>query len=542
MNFVSRWYQDAALAALYDYYLNNPARYENGQPVRRNPLVCMPTGTGKSYVIARFIKDALQNYPTTRVVMLTHVKELIQQNARTLQAVWPHAPLGVYSAGLKRKELHNAILYAGIASINKQVAKLGKVDIVVIDECHLLSPNDNTMYQAFLNKLWEVNPWMTVVGFTATPYRLGIGMLTNNGIFTDIAYDLTETSLFNRLVHEGFIAPLNPKRGSIKLDVSEVGLHNGDYKLKELQEAADKAPVIDAIVRDILTNGAGRRAALVFASGTEHAEHISECFGYYGFHVPAVHSKLEGDLRDKYVEGFKAGKYWGLVNNNILTTGFDHPPVDLIAMVRPTTSTGLWVQMLGRGTRPSPDTWKSDCLVLDYTDNTRNLGPINDPAIPKMKGKGGGDAPFWLCPACDWPNHARVIACIKCGEPHDMTHNLETGAGHEEVMVSDLPEINDYEVNDTLYYIHRKEGKPDSIRVVYQCGMRSFSEWVTLEHAEPAASRARDWWRQRYIGHASEPPTTTREALDLVSYLKGPSRVSVWTNTKYPKVMGVQFD
>lgn len=542
MSFALRWYQQGAVDALFNYFANNPARYgEDGKPVQRNPLVAMPTGTGKSLTIGAFISRALKAYPSTRVIMLTHVKELIEQNAKAILNVWPQAPLGIYSAGLGKRELAQ-IIYAGIASIKNAVNKIGWVDIVVIDEAHLLSPNGDTMYQAFLGELRKINPWLVVVGFTATPYRMGIGMLTNNGIFTDIVYDITTIASFNRLVHEGYMSPLIPKRrAGVELDVSSVGISNGDYKQGELQTAVDQENVTHGIVRDIITMAQHyqRRCGLVFASGVDHAEHISEAFLRYGFDVPAVHSKISTEKRDGLLRDFKAGKYPAIVGNNIFTTGFDHPPVDLIAVLRPTLSTGLWVQMLGRGTRPSVETGKWNCIVLDYANNTPKLGPVNDPVIPSMKKKGVGDAPIWTCPNCGTHNHARAPVCIECGTIHDMTANLANDAGYKEVMISETPIFEMFKVDRVLYYPHEKEGKPPSMRVTYCSGLRTFDEWVCLEHGGPAAKNARDWWRQRREG---DPPETTAEGLEVAEKtLAIPRRIRVHVNTKFPRVYGFEF-
>lgn len=545
--FEPRWYQQACVAALFDYFETNKARLDqNGKPVKRNPLVLMPTGTGKSLVISMFTKAALEMHPRTRIVMLTHVKELIAQNAKTLVAYWPQAPLGIYSAGLNKREIAAQVIFGGIASIKNVAGKLGYIDIVFIDECHLLNPNADSMYQAFLKALMEVNPWLVVIGLSATGYRLGIGTLTNNGIFTDTAFDLTTLEMFNRLVYEGYLAPLVVKKGSTQIDMSGVGIENGDFKLHELQAAADQTNLTDAIVRDILANAGDRRASLIFCAGVDHAEHVSECFAHYGVEVPAVHSKLEAGKRDQLIADFKAGRYWGLTNNNVLTTGFDHPPIDLIAMLRGTTSTGLWVQMLGRGTRPSPESGKLNCLALDYVGNTMRLGPINDPLIPKLKGKGAGTAPVWECPMCHHYNHARAPQCTHCGFLHDMTQDISRNASAAEVMIGELPIVEMFGVNRVLYHKHSKEGKPDSLRVTYQCGLRSFTEWVTLEHGGAPGARARDWWRDRFIGGASvngviEPPATTAEALALISHLKAPERIRVYVNTKWPQVVGVEF-
>lgn len=539
----ARWYQDAADAALWTYFQNKPAVYE-GRIIQRNPLVCMPTGTGKSLSIGRFITGAVKAYPSTRVLMMTHVKELIEQNANKLLEIWPEAPLGIYSAGLGKKQLA-PIVYAGVQTIKNNIDKLGRIDFIVIDEAHLLSPKEDGTYRDIIDRLRAINPYLCVIGFTATPYRLGIGSLTNNGIFTDTAIDLTTLEAFNRLVNEGYLAPLITKRrGNIVVDTSNVGLSNGEYKQNEIQRAADNTELTNAIVYDILSSAysAGRVSAIMFAAGVEHAQHISECFAHYGVEVPAVHSKMDGGQRDSILRDFKAGRYWGMVGNNIFTTGFDHPPIDFIGCIRPTTSTGLWVQMLGRGTRPCFG--KTNCLVHDYAGNTERLGPINDPVIPQMKGAGGGgQAPVWKCPnpQCQTYNHARAPFCEVCGTVHDMTASYEKDASNLDVMVSETPIVEMFEVNRVYYYKHTKRydpGAPPLLRVRYACGLNLFDEYIALEATGPRRNIARNWWKQRYNEIV---PETVDQAIMLTERLKEPRRISVHTNKKFPEIVSVEF-
>lgn len=537
-----RYYQTAVNTALWNYFRDTPAQVE-GYVRNRSPIVAMPTGTGKSVSIARFVKESVQAYPTTRVLMLTHVKELIQQNANKLEEIWPGAPLGVFSAGLKRKEVA-PITYAGVQTIKNHLDKFGRIDQLHIDEAHLLSPNDDGTYKDVISRLRAINPYLPVIGWTATPYRLGIGSLTNNGIFTDTCIDLTTLEAFNRLVNEGYLAPLiTKKRGNIRVDTSNVGISNGEFKQAELQRAADNYQLINAIVYDILSSAYsdGRGSALIFAAGIEHAQHISECFAHYGVEVPAVHSKMDSGQRDSILRDFKAGRYWGMVGNNIFTTGFDHPPIDFIAMVRPTTSPGLWVQMLGRGTRPSIG--KVNCLVHDYAGNTERLGPINDPVIPKLKGKGGpGEAPVWCCPRCDHYNHARAPFCEACGETHHFDTKYTDKASDLDVMVSEDPVVEVFEVNQVYYHRHVKRADPLSppmLRVRYACGIAKFDDYIALEHTGPRRNYAKGWWRQRYPGE--DVPETVDEALTVIDKLKVPRRVHVVTNRKFPQITQVEF-
>ncbi|MBN46252.1 MAG: hypothetical protein CMH23_07240 [Methylophaga sp.] len=547
-NYVNRWYQDEAEYAIFDYFQAGNIG---------NPVVAMPTGTGKSIVIANFVRRVFGYWPNQRIMMLTHVKELIEQNAEKLLSVWPTAPLGIYSAGLKSRDMILPIVFGGVQSVSKAIKKtvesddgtpphlkhFGWRDLVIIDECHLLGPNEDTMYQYVIAELLKINPHLKVIGLTATPYRLKQGMITDDdGLFTDLCYDITGIDAFNRLIAEGYLSPLIPKRTNVEIDTSGVRMSAGDFNGKQLNEVADEI-TYDA-VKEMVEQGQDRQSWLVFASGVENAEHVASMLQSFGIPAAASHSKLKPAENDARIKAFKSGELRALVNNNKLTTGFDHPPIDLIGMLRPTMSPGLWVQMLGRGTRPSPGTFKENCLVLDFAGNTRRLGPINDPVKPRKPGKGGGDAPVRICEVCGVYNHASARTCVSCGSEFSFETKIFKTAGTEELLRSDAPVVEYFDVQKVIYNLHEKRNdqkvltSPPSIKVSYFCGFQMFNEWVCLEHNGLPGKRARDWWRQR---HAEEPPVTTYDALRRVSELRVPNRIRVWTNKKYPEILSAEW-
>lgn len=524
-----RWYQDESIESIFQYFQNGGVG---------NPVVALPTGTGKSLVIGGFVRKVLGIWPKQRFMILTHVKELVEQNADKLEKMWPMAPIGIYSAGLGRRDTVMSITFGGVASVVNCIEQFGHRDLLIVDECHLISSKADTMYGEVILGLKKINPYLKVIGLSATPFRLGQGMITEGGIFTDICYDLTGVEAFNRLIAEGYLSPLIPKRTRIELDVSEVGMNNGEFAAGQLQAAVDKEDITYAALQEMVEFGYDRQAWLIFASGVEHAEHIAEMLSSFGVSCAAVHSKIPEKERDARIAAFKRGELRALSNNNVLTTGFDHPPVDLIGMLRPTMSPGLWVQMLGRGTRPSPETGKRNCLVLDFAGNTRRLGPINDPVIPKKKGKGTGEAPVRICDACGCYNHASARTCINCGEVFTFKTKIVGTAANDELLRSDIPVVEYFNVDYVIYNRHAKEGSPPTIRVSYFCGMQKFDEWICLEHPGFASKKARNWWRQR---HQSEPPETTDEALKYAAQLRPPKQIRVWVNKKYPEVLSYEY-
>lgn len=528
---VLRDYQEATLDHLWRYFLQQTG----------NPIVALPTGTGKSVLIAEFVRRACTGYPGTQILMLTHVKELIQQNLHTLVRVWPTAPAGVYSAGLKRREHNPDIVFAGIQSVYERAKIFGHVDLVLIDECHLVSPRSESMYGTFLADLRKSNPRLKVVGFSATPYRMKQGMLTDEGgLFSDIAFDLTGLTAFNWMIAQGWIAPLIPKKTREILDVSGVRMSGGEFILSDLQDRVDQDAITVAALHEAAQLAHTRNHWLVFASGISHAEHVAACLtDRYNIPASFVHSGLTNEERDRRLRDFKAGKIRAMVNNNILTTGFDYPDIDCIVMLRPTASPGLWVQMLGRGTRPAPN--KKNCLVLDFAGNTERLGPINDPILPRKRGKGApGVAPVRLCEQCGCYSHASSRFCQnpECGVEFPKNVKITSQASIQDIIAGVVPELNTYKVQRVVYRVHKKEGRPDSMRVDYYCGLRRFSEYICLDHGGYATRVAQRWWEMRSPWGA---PPTVLDGMRAVDNLKVPAEITVAEKGRYPEICGYSF-
>ena len=523
-----REYQVEAVKSIFAYFQTKPG----------NPLVAMPTATGKSVVIAMFAQAALYYYPATRIMVLTHVKELIAQNHEKLMALWPFASAGIYSAGLKRKDTRQSITFAGIGSVAKRAKEFGYIDIVMIDEAHMVSPAEETLYQKFLADLRLLNPQLKVIGFTATPWRLGTGHLTTGGIFTDVCFDITGMQAFNRLIAEGYLCPLIPKKTTQQLSTDGLHMRGGEFVQSELQFAVDKLEITAAALLETMEQGFERKHWLVFASGVQHAIHISDMLNDMGIAAIAIHSDMGDEARDKAILDFKAGKYRAAVNNNVLTTGFDFPAIDLIVMLRPTASTVLWVQMLGRGTRMHPD--KKDTLVLDFSGNTRRLGPINDPVIPRKKGdKGGGEAPVKICVMCNTFNHTSVTHCVACGHEFHFAVKIKGTAGNEELLKLDLPVVEIFKVDHITYGMYEKLGRPPMMKTTYYCGLRAFSDYVCIQHDGFAQRKARQWWRER----TGEPfPESTVHAMHMTDALRPATHLRIVVNKKYPEIIGYDFD
>ena len=273
----------------------------------------------------------------------------------------------------------------------------------------------------------------------------------------------------------------------------------------------------------------------------------------FGISASFVHSKIYDDERDERILAFKQGKIKALVGFRILTTGFNHPPIDLIIDLYPTVSPVMHVQKNGRGTRVYNGTdvnfpyIKQNCLVLDFSGNTKRIGPVNDPIIPKRKGNAVGDAPIKICDVCSLYNHASARYCggqpfptaEGCGAEFIFKTKLVRTAGTEELLRGDNSAIIEtFDVTKVMYHKHVKIGAKPSIKVSYYSGIRRFNEWVTLEAMGQAKTRAHNWWMQR---HTCEPPATTDEALLYISQLRCPKRITVRTDQHFPEIKSVEW-
>jgi len=518
-----RGYQREAVNSIYEYF----------QHKKGNPLIVMPTASGKSLILADFIKQTLELWSDQRIMVLTHVKELIQQDFLELTKYWPLAPAGIYSAGLKRRETQAQVLFAGIQSVHSRAEELGSFDLIMVDESHLIPRKSNTMYRRFLDDMYAINEYVKIIGLTATHYRMDSGLLTegDSRIFTDIAYEVP----VKRLINEGFLSPLVTKAPNTTLDVSGVHTRGGEFINSELQNAVDLAETNRAAVREIIHYGKDRKSWLIFCTGIQHAYNVRDALRERNIVAETVTGETNAMERDYILEGFKSGEIRAITNCDILTTGFNAPNTDLLGILRPTQSTGLYVQIAGRGMRIAPG--KENCLVLDFAGNIERHGPI-DMVQPRVKSeKGNGKAVVKTCPNCRSVVFAGYKCCPDCGHvfpQHSVKINSE--ASTEMIISNEKPFWVD--VDSICYRRHEKVGKPDSLRVDYHCGLIVYSEWVCIEHTGYAQRIARNWWSR----HGGDPNVVTvSQALTVAQHLKAPIQIMVKQDNNFWRVMRHHF-
>jgi DNA repair protein RadD len=542
MTFILRPYQREAIDALYSYWGD-----EGG-----NPLVVLPTGTGKSGVAGTLKRELFNDYRDMRILNVTHVAELVGQNYAELVGMWDWAPAGVYSAGLGRRELASQILFAGIQSIHSKIDYLGSVDLLMVDEAHLIPRNADTMYGRFITGLRERNPDMRLVGLTATPYRTDSGRLDegDDKMFDSVCYEYS----IRTAIDDGYLTPLVGKETATRLDTRGVGRRGGDWVPSQLQAAVDKSDLNRAIIDEVVEYGHNRRSWLGFAAGVEHAHHLAEEIRSRGFSAGVVDGSTPPGERKRLIAEFKSYQLRALVNCGVLTTGFNHPGVDLIFAARPTESTGLYVQIAGRGTRNvyAPgmplDTReqriaaiaggpKPNCLFLDFGGLVRRHGPI-DMVQPRKPGKGGGDAPVKSCPECHSIVHASAMECPDCGFTWErqLSEKITKAAAVLPIMSKGAASWK--EVTRRSFARHDKLGSPSSVRVEYWCGMNPFKEWVPFEN-EKLRWKAEKWWKEH---HGLDPcPATVSEALKRTEELRSVAEIRIEPSGRFFNISGRRF-
>jgi DNA repair protein RadD len=529
MTILLRPYQDDGVDSVYGHFSERDD----------NPLVVVPTGGGKSPMLGKFIKGAIEQYPETRIVVLSHVAELVEQSYKTLLRIWPGAPASICSAGLGKKDLKGQIVFASIQSIYKHAYKLQRVDLIIVDEAQLIPPSGDGMYRKFLNELQQINPYVKAVGFTATPYRTSSGLLTDgdNPFFSSICYEIG----IGELIEQGYLCPPVSKAMTTKFDTSKVATRGGEFVPGALAEAVDRDALTAAAVEEVVAYGQDRKGWLAFGCSIEHAHHIRDAIRLHGYTAETVTGETPKAERAELIRAYRAGEIRCLTNVDVLTVGFDAPHTDLLAVLRPTKSPGLWVQIIGRGTRLSPETGKTNCLVLDFGENTARFGPI-DQIKPESKNKGAGEAPIKECPNCQSIIFAGLRICPDCGNEFIFLGAAIAATASNDALLStqSAPPLPPEWLNvaNVSYSRHEKNGKPPSLKVRYRCGLTWHTEWVCFEHEGFARSKAVQWWAKRASGGV---PDTVEEALAWSGDLAQPARILVKQNGKFAEIVSHDF-
>ena len=454
---ILRDYQKNAVSCTYKYLKDKKGI---------SPLIIAPTGAGKSIIIAQIIKDT---YSYKRILKLTHKKELLQQNADKLSQIC-NANIGFYCSGLNKKETKKDVTFASIQSISKNINKFKAFDLVIIDEAHLINIKSSSQYKKVLDFLKVCNSNLKIIGLTATPYRLDSGYLygQEDSFFDGVSFDIK----IEFLINSGYLC--NPVSSSSKVDIDtqSIKIVNNKYNQKEHEQAFSKEFI--KTIDEIKLKTANRKKVLIFCSGINHAQNVNK-------HIK--NSELVvGDTqnRDDILLRYKNNEFKYLINVDVLTTGFDDPEIDCIVILRAILSPSLFVQIIGRGLRVSPN--KKDSLILDFGNNFERHGCIDDIQVnnPKDKGKKRDKIEKQNAKKCDkclTINNIQARVCINCGEPfnNNLSEYNYTGSILNEKITSNIININ--------YMFIKSKKNIDILKIVYVItGFKVIEEYICLNH------------------------------------------------------------
>lgn len=543
-----RYYQKSAVKETYAYMRENPGK---------NPCIVLPTGTGKSFVIAKIVRDAVERWKG-RVLVLAHVKELLEQNAQEIIDHYPNADLGIYSAGLSKRDTTEKIIVAGIQSIYNKADQLGPFNLVIVDEAHLIPTADEGMYTQYLDALKQISPNVRIIGLTATPYRLRGGVICDpKNTLNHISYDASILDMIN----DGYLCKIKSRAGkAFKIDLDSVKIENGEFKFSDLAEQFDTNFKVKNAVKEMIELCKDRKKILVFCSSVSHAERVKyelekESGEEVGLilgdstveHRAETIARFKGQSIKKDLFGGESGPLRWLVNVRVLTTGFNVPETDCIVMLFATTSPGLYVQVVGRGTRIAPE--KKDCIVLDYGQNILRHGPLDAVRPPSdSRKKSVRDHDGKECPNCGSIISIGYQTCPDCGYIFETPRETHGYTADGTPILTGDEVIEEYEVRGIIYEAYQKrgwkEGMPKTLKISYEVFLNQWiDEWVCPEHDGWAHQKFVNWWMAR----TDLPvPATAAEAAFLAESgrLLEPRKilVKIIGGERFPRIVGYTLD
>lgn len=479
-----------------------------------NPVIALPTGSGKSACIADICNRLSSK--GGRVVVLAHVQELLAQNAAEYERFTGQTNYGIYSAGLNQYDYEKAITFAGVQSVYKKPQLFQGTDLIIVDEAHTVPPDgEGLMYTSFLSALPEARRG----GFTATPWRLDNGVIYGEGrAFDVLAYQKSPIEL----VDEGYLAPLRGIETADQLNLKGVSKTGGDFSQSAVEKRMGDDNWLETAVAHSITLLKGRKHLVIFTPTIATAKKAAAL--YASHRVPCEVVSSEDENRSGALIAWKAGEIRAIANVDILTTGFNFPALDAIVCLRPTESSALWVQMLGRGMRRAEG--KSDCLVLDYVGNLSRLGGVSTMETwHKQNEKGELRAASKQKASQKAPASAKRIALT------NLDPMLEAPGG---LMVSVVG----------VSYACRPGKRPGKslMLAVYDCVTEdgiglAVTQFVCVEYDGGARYHAQQWFKRR----GSSAPISARVAMVDAYSLKTPKKLKVFKNEGYLNVLKEVF-
>lgn len=487
--------------------------------IGRHPVLSLPTGSGKSRVIA-----ALCDQLPGRILVATHRQELLEQNAAQLQNyVDGMVDYGIYSAGLGRRESDARIVFGGIQSIYGRIEALqhyGMFDYVIVDECHRVPPpSQSSMY----GTVFRACPQAKRIGLTATPYRLGSGLLHEGD---DTWFDTMPIHVGITDLTPEYLSPLVGVLTAHDIDVSQVRTKAGEFVTSDLSQVACEEAAVKGAIAEICTLAQYRKKWLLFCVDVAHTRLVTMALREQGIDAKLLLGETPQDARQDILQQFRDGTLRALVNCEVATTGFDIPDIDTVILLRPTQSKALVVQMLGRGTRKAPG--KQDALVLDFSGNIERHAPLDE--LQRI-----GKSPDRE--EMDEERERQAAAARERLAKHREQASLA------DPMSAKTPETVTYRVSKVTYRVQnakRFTGR-QMLLASYHCPQRRAQSYVTqflcVEHDGWAREQAAAWFERR----GRHMPVTAQAALTLAYSLPQPQSIVVREDAQWPRVLMEQF-
>lgn len=546
MPFNPRYYQIEAVDAIFAYWGEEPG----------HPLVDMAGGSGKSGTMAMVIKRLIDGWADMRVLSCVHVEELVGDNFKEFIGLSPFANAGIYAASLGRRDSRSQVIFAQLQTVWNKALEIGHIDVMIIDEVHLVPSDGNTMYRKLIAALLEINPDMKLVGFTATPYRLDSGRLDegDDRLFDRVVY----TYSLAQGIEDGYLSRLTSKPVETSYDMTGVKRLGGDFKKSDLAKATDKEELTKAAVAEIMhaAISENRTTAVIFCNGIDHATHVRDEIRRYGKTCEVLSGNTPKGERRQIIADLKSGRLWGCTNDNVLSTGTNIPRIDLVADMAPTESTNRYVQRAVRGTRVvwppgfDPDSTDADgrkaaiargpkqnCRYMNFAGNIERHGPV-DAVQPKAPGKGTGEAPIKLCMQCEEICAAGARTCPNCGYEFEFEEKPKFTAKPTDVAIlATVAEPESRIVRKRTFWNHPgKDGKADSVKTVFTVGMSQINKWYAPQAGGRAKADSDRFWDAH--GGKRPFPKTALEWLERQGELAETKEVFVRPAGKYWNVEG----
>jgi superfamily II DNA or RNA helicase len=329
-------------------------------------LVVLPTGAGKTVIFSHLPLFKQNSYP---MLVLAHRAELLYQAKEKIS--WSNPDVSIEIEQGENHAGHSDVVVASVPTLGRaeseRILKYPRdyFNSIVIDEAHHAAAPSYRRILDYFN-----SPF--VLGVTATPQR------SDNTRLTDVFEEIVYYKTIQDLIEEGYLCPLVGYRIKTNTDISGVATHEGDYVASQLEDAIDNPERNDSIVTAYNNLVPGSKA-IVFCAGVRHAHNLASSFKKSNINTEVILGETQEDLRKDILARFKEGRTSVIVNVGVLTEGFDEPSVETIILARPTRSTLLYTQIVGRGTRLYEG--KPHCTVLDFADTTKGKKPIGLPSL-----------------------------------------------------------------------------------------------------------------------------------------------------------------